>query len=516
MMGSPLRFRLAIDFCTHAPGNYSQYGTITSDDGSENCDINADCTNTLDTSGTRDVASFTCACNLGYRDPTAGTIGTQCDDINECQEGLDDCDPNHAHCHNNDGSFTCECHLGYHPWYPNPGAPVNGTNCYEVNECLGSTPSNVHDCDPWAVCTNTNGSFTCQCPLGFLDEIHRTGGANPAEGTLCWEINECDNSTWPANTQGFSWFSDCDVRAECANTNGSFLCNCERGYEGIGSVGNCQDWDECAVGPSNHTCNGFQTTCTNTHMSFECQCNAGYETKPGLESTDCQDINECTDLDMGAKMHDCHTNAACTNNQASFTCACLSGYEDVPGGQATGTSCRAKTCKTPTGNAAVSAPSNGNIVSQTHAGKFPDVATLSCITGYYISGTNPITCQTTGIYDDDEPSCLGVRCPAISHTAPLDVSYTNSRRYAVTSTGTATYSCDAGYDFSGTASRSCLATGAWSGLASTPTCTDINHCASAPCKNGGTCTDHLLSYSCNCATATGWTGSTCETGQRSA
>ena len=41
---------------------------------------------------------------------------------------------------------------------------------------------------------------------------------------------------------------------------------------------------------------------------------------------------------------------------------------------------------------------------------------------------------------------------------------------------------------------------------------DVNECASAPCKNGATCVDLLAHYRCDCAP--GFTGVTCESKQK--
>ena len=38
---------------------------------------------------------------------------------------------------------------------------------------------------------------------------------------------------------------------------------------------------------------------------------------------------------------------------------------------------------------------------------------------------------------------------------------------------------------------------------------DIDDCTSDPCMNGGTCTDGVNDYTCDCVT--GYTGTTCET-----
>lgn len=39
---------------------------------------------------------------------------------------------------------------------------------------------------------------------------------------------------------------------------------------------------------------------------------------------------------------------------------------------------------------------------------------------------------------------------------------------------------------------------------------DINECASNPCANGGSCTDHVNRYTCTCVP--GYIGSNCQTG----
>ena len=77
------------------------------------------------------------------------------------------------------------------------------------------------------------------------------------------DINECASSN--AN--------NCDVRANCTNTEGSFSCSCMSGYSGAGTTATCMDIDECALDID--SCD-IHADCNNTEGSYECNCQAGF------------------------------------------------------------------------------------------------------------------------------------------------------------------------------------------------------------------------------------------------
>ena len=59
------------------------------------------------------------------------------------------------------------------------------------NECADGYPNNCHR---HAVCTDTEGSYTCTCKDGYRDL-----NPNDEPGTLCAQINECMDADPPLN-----------------------------------------------------------------------------------------------------------------------------------------------------------------------------------------------------------------------------------------------------------------------------------------------------------------------------
>ena len=129
-------------------------------------------------------------------------------------------------------------------------------------------------------------------------------------------------------------------------------------------------------------------------------------------------------------------------------------------------------------------PTNGR-VSYT-ATTYGQTATYSCNTGYNLVGGSTRTCQATGAWSGNAPTCrrmllykswvkgniyvhdisllsTAVNCGALTSPANGRVSYT-----AATYGHRASYSCNTGYNRVGDSTRICQATRRWSGSA--PTC----------------------------------------------
>ena len=95
-----------------------------------------------------------------------------------------------------------------------------------------------------------------------------------------------------------------------ADTNGSYTCACNHGYEGSGV--HCTNTNECTSTNNLHNC-GIHANCTDTNGSFVCFCNqTGYGVS-APNALDCWDTDECE-----AETHNCSRHAQVT--RAIYAC----------------------------------------------------------------------------------------------------------------------------------------------------------------------------------------------------
>uniref|UniRef100_W5N6L7 Fibrillin 1 n=1 Tax=Lepisosteus oculatus TaxID=7918 RepID=W5N6L7_LEPOC len=204
---------------------------------------------------------------------------------NRVETDLDECsaDPNtckNGQCINTDGSFRCECPLGFR-------LDFSGVNCEDTNECeLGSPCGN-------GTCTNLIGAFECTCDEGF----------EPGPMMTCEDVNECAQNPLL-----------CAFR--CVNTVGSYECKCPKGYVLREDGRMCRDQDECEDGIDD--CDTRGMTCKNLIGTYMCICAPGYVRQPNGDG--CMDMNECS-----AKPGICE-NGRCVNTVGSYRCVCNEGF----------------------------------------------------------------------------------------------------------------------------------------------------------------------------------------------
>ncbi|KAM9317356.1 thrombomodulin [Gastrophryne carolinensis] len=182
-----------------------------------------------------DPPYFTCVCNEGYN---LTVDGKTCIDIDDCVATPNLCE---HHCTNTVGSFVCDCQPGFE-FVPPDCDNTDGcqSECQDIDECSNPSTLCEHECQ------NLPGGYICVCYEGFkVDEKN---------ANRCKRF--CNTSSCPA---------ECDV-----HTGGS--CQCPDGYViDVDDTGNsiCTDIDECEI----NVCDGI---CTNLFGSYECTCPEGY------------------------------------------------------------------------------------------------------------------------------------------------------------------------------------------------------------------------------------------------
>ncbi|XP_033109507.1 fibrillin-2-like [Anneissia japonica] len=225
-----------------------------------------------------------CTCGVGYN--------RDCQDVNECQVLPNICE--NGRCLNTQGSFQCQCNIGYilHP---------DGTHCVDEDECKRpQSPCPFQ-------CTNTIGSYSCDCHIGFQLS---------SDGATCVDIDECA-------------YGQHTCQYQCINTQGSYMCSCPEGYSQTGIT--CTDIDECTTNPQACGPNGV---CHNMQGSFRCDCKRGFRLDD--TGTQCLDLDECSI--QGRCQYDCE------NSVGGYHCTCPRGY--IP--YAYGSNCRDENeCLTP-------------------------------------------------------------------------------------------------------------------------------------------------------------------------
>ncbi|RWS04979.1 fibulin-1-like protein, partial [Dinothrombium tinctorium] len=166
------------------------------------------------------------------------SITHKCEDINECLEGLHNC----AHtevCINLKGTYKCtgklkSCEEGFQ------FSSLTG-RCEDKNECLELPRRCSHDC------INTLGSYRCVCPSGYELDLSRSN---------CVDFDECEYfRQLKRNNSNYSIHGR-PCQAICTNTPGSYKCDCPTGFTLNGhmcdDINECENKAKC--GSIDSTC----------------------------------------------------------------------------------------------------------------------------------------------------------------------------------------------------------------------------------------------------------------------
>jgi hypothetical protein len=229
-------------------------------------------------------------------------------DIDECLSS-NVCPPN-AKCSNTNGSFHCECSSGFEQ---------NDDVCVDVDECH----SGIADCAHYERCENTVGSYRCMCNAGFA-HINGSCVGTCAQFTTSDHltfIQTLTNATPPhfaTTTRAVLIFP---AISDASATQDSLAAAFSVSVLSLNTLNcfvrlNILDVDECATNKS--SCAGRNEHCINVPGYFDCLCDRGYE-KIG---DNCEDIDECNN----SALHRCPNTTICLNSPGSFACECVEGY----------------------------------------------------------------------------------------------------------------------------------------------------------------------------------------------
>ncbi|XP_071241202.1 adhesion G protein-coupled receptor E1-like isoform X4 [Salvelinus alpinus] len=324
--------------------------------------------------------------------PGFSKIEKDCIDEDECNPPSDyyDDDPvtpqicgENAACINTEGSFYCQCALGFrsssqrmnftaaspekcialhlaplmeHVSGCPPGFSKIEKDCIDEDEC--NPPSDYYDDDPVtpqicgenAACINTEGSFYCQCALGFRSSSQRMNftAASPEkcidtfkkEGAWIRNQSVSEVATICLMQRNTSPSHRVDQAVDCGLWNVVpllfndcvKLMNIDRNWntlshtsiQSIPNMLNMSDINECLE--NKDTCCP-NAECHNVLGSYSCICNEGFVSSTGAESftfgqrATCEDRNECVDDSTICGKH-----TQCVNTPGSYSCVCNPGF----------------------------------------------------------------------------------------------------------------------------------------------------------------------------------------------
>ena len=261
-----------------------------------------------------EFGKYQCVCNDGYRGS-----GKVCRDIDECKEGLHDCN----------SSFIC---LNMSPGYEciatttSTSTTTTTTTTEYIDSCLLG-----HDCDINADCISIESEVhICVCNDGFR-----------GSGKSCRDINECKEGSHDCNldtsicnnlTPGFECISiSTTTTSPVTTTNRTSTepveyddfrgdefdyeffdyddLNKNSGSDDATSGGDAEQFiNACEIA---HDCH-VEASCIPTKSGkYDCECKGGFRGS----GRECRDINECKE-----NLHNCMPNEKCNNVDGNFEC----------------------------------------------------------------------------------------------------------------------------------------------------------------------------------------------------
>lgn len=298
----------------------------------------------------------------------------------------------------------------------------------------------------------------------------------------------------------------CDSNAICAcgAQGGTHRCVCKQGYEGGGTLGNCQRCGRgtykeragsynCKPCPPNSTTSGEGST-----AEAQCSCIPGYEGDPGghvpCRPTKCAPLSDPTGgstipRKCGNSFGDqCHF--LCKEGHCPYQCdRAMLAAGDLPWNRVAKEPRICQADKTWSGPEffcekvrcpALQPPANGALNCSSTTLEFGTTCTPSCNLGYNITGGDPyLTCSVRGSWNGQMPVCKVVECQALKVNDKLQVSPGNCKKRPSAYDFLCQYHCKEGWALVDRDTkkpvdgvRKCLADGTWLNAKQKITCQD--------------------------------------------
>ncbi|CAH1794916.1 unnamed protein product, partial [Owenia fusiformis] len=113
--------------------------------------------------------------------------------------------------------------------------------CKDIDECKPE----VQQCSLNAECSNTIGSFTCNCNPGYDGDGIDCTKTDPCEDNNIEDCATIDPKSKIHHQQNGCKLTSCDKNAKCLDKEGKEICTCNDGYSGNGIT--CKNINECIV-----------------------------------------------------------------------------------------------------------------------------------------------------------------------------------------------------------------------------------------------------------------------------
>lgn len=145
----------------------------------------------------------------------------------------------------------------------------SGLLCHRDDACISNPCREGSHCDTNPI----SGMFNCNCPPGYVGSTCNTDrdecSIGEEEGLFFYTYITCAcaQSRVPIYSSLSTGTNPCEHGGQCVNTDGSFTCNCARGYAGPRCE---QDVNECASNPCQN-----DGTCLDRIGDYTCICMPG-------------------------------------------------------------------------------------------------------------------------------------------------------------------------------------------------------------------------------------------------